>query len=163
MLADQRLGCSPHACEIERGGHVPYDMTKERARQRPVPDRIAVGLGFREDARVPPLRHFLDRANADVAGLQPRIERALQVLARDLVIDRDARHLRGRVHAGVRSPCGIERIVDADDGGDFVFEDLLDRDRVGLPLPSRVIRAVVRNRELECPHSELTMEDCAIP
>ena len=42
------------------------------------------------------------------------------------MIDRDARHLRGRVHAGVGAAGGVERMVRADDGGDLIFDDGLD-------------------------------------
>ena len=55
------------------------------------------------------------------------------------MIDRDARHLRGRVHPGIGAAGGVERMVRADDRGDLVFEHLLDGLRVRLPLPAGVV------------------------
>jgi hypothetical protein len=51
--------------------------------------------------------------------------------------------------AGIGAPRRVQRIVRADDLVDLVFEDLLDADRVGLPLPAGVVGAVVRDRQLE--------------
>ena len=65
------------------------------------------------------------------------------------VIDRDAGHLRGGVHAGIGAAGGVERMVRADDRGDFVFDDRLDGLRVRLPLPAGVGGAVVGDRQLE--------------
>ena len=54
------------------------------------------------------------------------------------MIDRDARHLRRGVDAGVGAPRRHQRIVRTDDGRDFVFEHGLNAEPVGLPLPPRV-------------------------
>ena len=51
--------------------------------------------------------------------------------------------------AGVGAAGRVQRMVRADDRGDFLFEDLLDAERIRLALPARVVGAVVRDRQLE--------------
>jgi hypothetical protein len=76
VFTDQRFGCASHPSFIERLRHMPYDVAQERTRLRAVPNRIAVGLAFRVDARIPAAGHLFDRSDADVAGFQTRIEGA---------------------------------------------------------------------------------------
>ena len=57
--------------------------------------------------------------------------------------DRDAGDLRGRVNAGVGASRRNDRVMFAEDHGELVFDRRLDAVRIGLPLPSGVLGAVV--------------------
>ena len=83
------------------------------------------------------------------------------------MIDRDAGHLRRRVHARVGAARGHERIVGADDHGNLVFDHRLDALRVGLPLPSRIGGAIVGDGDFQSTgghgrFTDLVIADCLV-
>jgi hypothetical protein len=144
VLTDKGHGGADHPIGIERLRHMPDDVAQERARRRAVPNRIAVGFALSRRCARPIVRHSSIDSNADVARFSRALRRAQYFVCGDRVIDRDAGDLRRGMHARVGASGSVQRIVDADDRIDFLFEDLLDADRVRLPLPPGVVGAVVR-------------------
>ena len=67
---------------------------------------------------------------------EPRVERAQQIVARDRVIDGEARDLSRGVHAGVGASSRDDRRVLADNRRKLVLDHGLDAEAVLLPLPA---------------------------
>ncbi len=85
---------------------------------------------------------------------QPDVERALHRGRREIEIDVDAGHLAERVNAGVGAAgAGNRPDLPAVERRERLFDDLLNRETVDLPLPADVVRAVVGQREFQGPHA----------
>jgi hypothetical protein len=104
--------------------------------------------------------------DANVARLETRVERAQQLVARNRMIEADARDLCGSVHAGVGTAGGVERLARADNRRKFIFDDGLNGLRIRLPLPSSVGGTVVGDGELQgAAHCQSTIDrlrDCCV-
>ena len=136
---------------LDVGSDGPDVRQLERILDAGVPDLVGVRLGRRREPRVEAGGPFLDRHDADRRG-QPRVQRPLQAVARDRMAQPARHDLAERVHAGVGAACCLRHRGFPGEGSNGLFERLLHRHAIRLPLPAAEGRSVIFDSELVAGH-----------
>src|SRR3989338_706422 len=172
MRSPKALRRSPHARDAEGTADVvdvgPLEREHRRTDHKGIPVAFTHGLALRMEA----LRRLVDPADRDIRR-QQAVDRALQFLTRDRRTGFEMRHLRVRVHPGIRPPAPDDTHLLLENAPERFLEGPLDCRLlcavccvlsawcwalVALNLPSRIPRPVVRDGELEGSH-----ETCLSP
>ena len=149
---DERRRRGPHGVHVERPEDLPLLEARERGPRRSVPDPVAVPLAARAAAGVEAVRLDRGRTHGDVLR-QERVHPLHVCTQRQGRLLGEARHLPGRVDAGVgaaRAGDAARRVVERPER---TLERGLDRRPVRLHLPPHVTRSVVPDRELHHRHA----------
>ena len=97
------------------------------------------------------VRGLLGREHPNI-GRKPRIQRLQQLIGSDRTGESEARNLSKGMNAGISAAGAGDSHALSFNRGERCFQLFLDRPRVGLPLESGEVGAVVRNSQLESTH-----------
>ena len=116
-----------------------------------VEDQVTVGFPFDPVLSMKFRFHFFGGLNDNIGG-EETVQPPPETLHGDRSGGPEIGHLTQRVHPGIR-PSGSNQ-ADMLPGHDFyfLFNDLLNRQAIGLNLPPVIIRAVVFNQKLDVAH-----------
>ena len=152
MPAFQQGAGRLHRAEIDRLRQVPGVAQFQGMRHLSGRQPVAVDLPACIETRVKPLGNFLDAQHAD-SRWQIGVERAQQRVRAYRVRQPHARDLAERMHAGVGTAGAVNGYGAPFEGLQRRLDQRLNRLRAGLPLPSGIAGAVVRQGQLERPHT----------
>ena len=174
MPADERARRLLHRRGVEFALHTPGAAALEGQRRAAIDDAIEVMAHDRAAARVEMVCGPLGFEHGDGMGNEMRVDRLAQAPAPPLAFEIDMRDLPHRVNAGVGAAGAVDDEALAGQRRQRLFQRLLHRGAVRLALPTRVIRAVVFDRQLVARHgaahtvstilptwAELSMRRCA--
>ena len=141
------LRLAAHGVYIQGIHHMRMRIAQNRAGMRVVENRVAIPLALRAEAGVKILRHSPGIANAHIGG-QHRIERIGVFFRWNAALRVEMRHLSKGVHARVRAARARDRVRLPRKAKQRLFHHLLHGERVFLPLPAGIVRAIVFDGQL---------------
>ena len=143
-----------HGLRVERPLDMPGAAEVQRQGRAAIVDDIEIMAADRGKARLEILADRARREHRDRIRLQMRIDRVAQPIDPPVARKIDMRHLPQRMHAGVGAASAMNDGAHAAiDCGDGLFEALLHRNAIRLPLPADVWGAVIFDRQREAGHS----------
>src|SRR5262249_36707156 len=151
-------GTIAHRCDIEWRGDLPYPPALEGWRRSPVQNAVTINPARGRQPSIKLVRDCFGAKDADRSRPQVMVEGAAEHLGFYHPRQIEMRGLCKGVHTCVGTPGPVNRNAFPAKPRDCVFDGLLDRKPIRLPLPANESAAVILDSQLVAGHESTVPE-----